>query len=194
MFSGLPKQTKVIGLHMSSNIVHTSVSMVGMLPNYIVGTNNTTTWEIAKYTVRRSYLPCLALYIKKCIGLCYSMYICYNIFVHHVLDISCCLSTFKCCPSTPIPAFRHSSLEQKVRNSQRILEKLQHRAVSVENSIQHTRRWIVVLLVKVIFNHFWIFLAFLKGLFGDLFFDGFEGSWANQGSGWVFLMDQMGWR
>ncbi|CAK9073203.1 unnamed protein product [Durusdinium trenchii] len=33
-----------------------------------------------------------------------------------------------------------SSLEQKVRTSQRMLEKLQHRAQSLENSIQHTKQ------------------------------------------------------
>jgi hypothetical protein len=34
----------------------------------------------------------------------------------------------------------HSSLDQKVKTSQRLVEKLSHRAQSVENSLQHTRR------------------------------------------------------
>lgn len=34
----------------------------------------------------------------------------------------------------------HNSLEQKVKTSQRLLDKLMHRAESVENSLQHTRQ------------------------------------------------------
>ncbi|CAL1162795.1 unnamed protein product, partial [Cladocopium goreaui] len=34
----------------------------------------------------------------------------------------------------------HSSLDQKVKTSQRLVEKLSHRAQSVENSLQHTRQ------------------------------------------------------
>eukprot|EP00913_Durusdinium_trenchii_P009399 g8834.t1 len=34
----------------------------------------------------------------------------------------------------------HNSLEHKVKTSQRLVEKLQHRAHSVENSLQHTRQ------------------------------------------------------
>lgn len=39
----------------------------------------------------------------------------------------------------------HSSLEQKVRTSQRLVEKLQLRAQSVENSLQHTKQTLVKL-------------------------------------------------
>ena len=34
----------------------------------------------------------------------------------------------------------HSSLEQKVKTSQRLVDKLSHRAQSVEHSLQHTRQ------------------------------------------------------
>lgn len=39
----------------------------------------------------------------------------------------------------------HSSLEQKVKTSQRLVEKLQLRAQSVENSVQHTKQTLMKL-------------------------------------------------
>ena len=47
------------------------------------------------------------------------------------------------CSSRGMYGELHSSLEKEVKISQRILEKLHHRAQSVENSLQHTRQSLV---------------------------------------------------
>lgn len=40
----------------------------------------------------------------------------------------------------------HNSLDQKVKTSQRLVDKLSHRAQSMENSLQHTRQGIGMLV------------------------------------------------